>query len=171
MLLVLAVFLVRVAFLALPGVVRGPRPFSAVLPTRLRRLGPRFVLLALLFLVAARAFPAFALFDGRSGDTCRRRRRCSGCGGPLLLLEVELGERRHELAVAFLLRTGATHVENNVFVRVHLEKVAALVGEVPGIAAFLASWPYGVRRLVGYVLTSDLIITIVLPSRTFSTPI
>lgn len=63
--------------------------------------------------------------------------------------EVELCERRHEFPVAFLFGTGTAHVENNVLVWVYLEKVAALVGEVARVAALLARWAYGVRRLVG----------------------
>lgn len=63
--------------------------------------------------------------------------------------EVELCERRHKFPVAFLFGTGTAHVENNVLVWVYLEKVAALVGEVARVAALLARWAYGVRRLVG----------------------
>lgn len=144
---VLVAFLLRVAFLVLGRALSTFLPLSAFFSTRGRRSWPWFVFFPLL-LVTGRLFPAFALFFWRScGDTWRRR---SGpCSGGSLLREVELCERRHEFPVAFLFGTGTAHVENNVLVWVYLEKVAALVGEVARVAALLARWAYGVRRLVG----------------------
>lgn len=87
---------------------------------------------------------------GRRSVTARTgvcRRRGGGRSGTR---QVELRQRRHELLVlAVLLRAGAAHVEHDVFVRVHLEEVSALVREMARVAALLARRPYGVRWLVG----------------------
>lgn len=83
---------------------------------------------------------------GRRGATAGsgRRRR-----GGSRARQVELCEGGHELLfVAVVLRAGAADVQDNVLVRVGLEEVAALVGEVARVATLLARGPHSVRRLV-----------------------
>lgn len=128
-----------VALLALSATVPTLATFAVFVTAAALSGRPRSrpVLLLLLFLrLVGRRGPA----AGPGVGALRRRGRAR---------QVELRERRYELlVVAALFGARAAHVQDDVLVRVHLEEVAALVGEVARVAALLARGPHGVRRLV-----------------------
>lgn len=127
-----------VTLLALAAVVTTLATSTVILVTAtaalLGRPRPVLLLFLLLRLVGRRGAAA-----GPSSSVGALRR--SG-GRPR---QVELRERRDELlVVAVLFGARAAHVQDNVLVRVHLEKVAALVREVARVTALFAGGTHGV---------------------------